>query len=76
MRPITIRGATIFKARRPNTYETKLLILKAPPGATTTLRLALWVMRKRGGRRLGRGKVFRPANEISATIMWQAALHL
>jgi hypothetical protein len=54
MRPITIRGVTIFKVRRPNTYETKLLTLKAPPGATTTLRLALWVMMKRDGKRPGR----------------------
>jgi hypothetical protein len=76
MRPITIRGATIIKVRRPNTYETKLLTPKAPPGTTTTLRLALWVMTKRDGRRLGRGKVFRPANVINAAIVQQTTLRL
>src|SRR3954447_7793103 len=62
-------GSTISKARELNTYETRPLILRALPGATTTLRLALWVRMKRDGRRLGSGRVFRPANEIYNTIV-------
>src|SRR5215208_7006411 len=42
-------GTTMIKARRTNTYETRPLILRTRPGATTTLRRA-WMM-KSGGRR-------------------------
>src|SRR5215207_5661125 len=42
-------GTTILKARRTNTYETRPLILRALPGATTMLRRA-WGMIKRDGR--------------------------
>jgi hypothetical protein len=52
----SILGTTMSKSRQHNTYETKLLILKAPPNATKTLRRALWVMMKSGGRRPGRSK--------------------
>jgi hypothetical protein len=40
----------MIKARRTNTYETRLLILRALRGATTTLRRA-WGMIRRDGRR-------------------------
>jgi hypothetical protein len=64
------------KAGRTNTYEKRKLVLKIPPGATTTLRRALWVMMKSDGRRLGRDKVVRPVNEISTTIIRQVILPL
>jgi hypothetical protein len=69
-------GPTMSKARRSNTYETRTLVLKIHPGATTTLRRASWVMMKSGGRKLGYGKGFRPANETRATIMRQTTMHL
>src|SRR5215217_5938286 len=43
-------GTTMIKARRTNTYETRPLILRTRPGATTTLRRA-WMMNSSGRRR-------------------------
>src|SRR5215212_735166 len=49
---MSTRGTMMIKARRTNTYATRPLILRALPGATTTLRRA-WGMIKRDGRRPG-----------------------